>query len=683
MTERFKLVNKSRINNNRVRLIKTGTSTSQLDPLFGAIYENESEVGLCLSPNTIISCVGAKVESEEIVLDGASWAVEIDGVVVELPLTSAFTPSSTVTYEAMVALLEEHGIRVTELKGAVTQPIYCDGAVSTESCKMQDGGWMLEVDGVDMGGPYDLASLDEYSRRREVRIFVTPPLIKFENVSSTEHHTVRLTPVNGETVDPTTLVGAALWLDDLSMCLAPPPKDESCYGKTEAAYITTMPMTLDQIEVVINDVEYGLLVDENSGKITYEVLPDNTLVITNTTNECIRVVLGTSIENGIINSESLIFAVDKPEPYFAFPDENEQFNGVVIHLTPSRLGQVAIDSFYRVDGTIATNAIFGGRTVDFVIKTNSLLPTAGLTFNLDGQDYHMAYGQTELVIPYEIAINTTRYPKTLTPVLTINEPEYLLGGELPSISSITVKPQGFNYGIDVTIQGQYVNSTRQTSTTEPNVSFYVGNRNDIHLSHGDVEYTVKFDASFAGAELRCYPTYAMSELLGVLDSNGSCTFKTPWHWTVRKEQDLGLRLHDVGNPEPFFNIWSIYVYGTEPSIYSDTLGSMKDVTGRLSSGFGNELTITGIPDTILEIEISNDRWGHAGNAATPFATAKRVTRASGSAPFKVTPDKPTMLYSSKAGTMLYYLNYIQVMFVKDGEVTNQGQWFEYKLNVIA
>jgi hypothetical protein len=60
-----------------------------------------------------------------------------------------------------------------------------------------------------------------------------------------------------------------------------------------------------------------------------------------------------------------------------------------------------------------------------------------------------------------------------------------------------------------------------------------------------------------------------------------------------------------------------------------------------------------------------------------------VTRASGSVPFKVVPDKPTMLYSSNAGTMLYYLNYIQVMFVKDGEVSKQGQWFKYKLNVIA
>ena len=42
MTERFKLVNKQLINNNRVRLIKTGNATQQLDPLFGAIYENES-----------------------------------------------------------------------------------------------------------------------------------------------------------------------------------------------------------------------------------------------------------------------------------------------------------------------------------------------------------------------------------------------------------------------------------------------------------------------------------------------------------------------------------------------------------------------------------------------------------------------------------------------------------------
>lgn len=176
MTERFKLVNKSRINNNRVRLIKTGTSTSQLDPLFGAIYENESEIGLCLSPSNIISCVGAKVESEEIVLDGDQWSVEIDGVVVELP--SSFTEApTTITYETMVELLEEKGIRVTELKNTVIPPIYCDGAVSKETCKMQDGGWMLEVDGIDMGGPYDLASLDEYSRRREVRIMVPPPLV--------------------------------------------------------------------------------------------------------------------------------------------------------------------------------------------------------------------------------------------------------------------------------------------------------------------------------------------------------------------------------------------------------------------------------------------------------------------------------------------------------------------------
>lgn len=507
--------------------------------------------------------------------------------------------------------------------------------------------------------------------------------VKFENVSTTEHHTVRLTPVNGEAVDPSTLVGAALWSDDLSMCLAPSPKDETCYGKTEAVYIATMPMTVDQIGIAINDVDYGLLVDKNTDIITYEVLEDNTLVITNTTTKCIRIMLGASFEVGKFTSETVIFATDKPEPYFEFLWSTEQLNAVQIHLAPSRLGQVAIDSLYRVDGLVTDPFIFGGQTIEFILKTNSLLPTAGLNFNLDGQNYHMAYGVTELSIPYVIPANTTRYRQAVTPILTVEEPQYLLGEALPSILPMSVKPEGFNYGIDVTIQGQYVNSTRQTSATESNVSFYVGNRNDIHLGHGDVEYTVKFDASFAGAELRCWPLYAMNELLGVLDSTGSCTFKTPWHWTVRKEQDLGLHLHDAGNPEPFFGISGIYVYGTEPSIYSDTLGSMKEVTGRLSTGFGNELTINGIPHSILEIEISNDRWGSVGNAATPFATPKRVTRESGNLPFKVTPDKPTMLYSSSAGTMLYYLNYIQVLFVKDGVVSKQGQWFEYKLNVIA
>ena len=112
---------------------------------------------------------------------------------------------------------------------------------------------------------------------------------------------------------------------------------------------------------------------------------------------------------------------------------------MAIHLAPSRLGQVAIDSFYRVDGATGNTAIFGGRTIEFVLKTSSLLPAAGLNFNLDGQVYHMAYGATELSIPYEIATNTTRYPRAVTPVLTIEEPQYLLGEALPSISSMIIK----------------------------------------------------------------------------------------------------------------------------------------------------------------------------------------------------------------------------------------------------
>lgn len=167
MTQRFKLVNKSRITNNRIRLIKTATATTEIDPLFGAIYSNDNEVGICLSPNTVISCMGAKVESDEIKIEGNGWSVEVDGVVLD---------AANSDYSAMVELLEANGIRVTELVGEYKQEIVCDGAVAKETLKMQDGGWLLEVDGESMGGPYDLATLDSYSRRREVRVIVPEPL---------------------------------------------------------------------------------------------------------------------------------------------------------------------------------------------------------------------------------------------------------------------------------------------------------------------------------------------------------------------------------------------------------------------------------------------------------------------------------------------------------------------------
>lgn len=180
MAQRFKLVNKSRITNNRIRLVKTPTSNTQIDPLYGAMYENASEVGICLAPNTIISCVGAKVETDEIMIDGDGWSVEIDGQLVELPSSQmsmrTMSTTATTTYEQMVELLEANGVRVTEYVGRHTTPIVCDGALTKEELKMQDGGWMLEIDGESMGGPYDLATLDSYSRRREVRILVPEPL---------------------------------------------------------------------------------------------------------------------------------------------------------------------------------------------------------------------------------------------------------------------------------------------------------------------------------------------------------------------------------------------------------------------------------------------------------------------------------------------------------------------------
>lgn len=204
MAQRFKLVNKSRITNNRIRLVKTPTSNTQIDPLYGAMYENTSEVGICLAPNTIISCVGAKVETDEILIDGDGWSVEIDGQLVELPTPKmamrmmAMSTTATTTYEQMVELLEANGVRVTEYVGHHPTPIVCDGALSKEELMMQDGGWMLEVDGESMGGPYDLATLDNYSRRREVRILVPEPLTcKINNPDRFHYQHLDLSVVEG------------------------------------------------------------------------------------------------------------------------------------------------------------------------------------------------------------------------------------------------------------------------------------------------------------------------------------------------------------------------------------------------------------------------------------------------------------------------------------------------------
>lgn len=506
--------------------------------------------------------------------------------------------------------------------------------------------------------------------------------VKIENVSTTEHHTVRLTPANGEVVDPTTLVGAALWSDDLSICLSPPLKDDSCYGTTEAMFISRSPMTPEQTLLTIDDTSYGYLLDDNTDIIKYEILEDSTLVITNNTDACIRISLGAEIENGIIDATSFGFAEDKPEPYFEF-DQTGFDNVVHIHLAPSRLGKVAIDPTFMIDGSVSTAPIFGDRTVDLVLQTSSLLPASGLNFEVDGQSYHLAFGQKQLTIPITIPKNVTRYPQAIVPELWIDEPEYLLGGSLPSISPITVKPEGFNYGIYIRFKGPYNDLVRQASSTDASVSFYDTTNSEKHLQGGDIEYELTLDPSFAGAELRCWPDYAINPLLGTVNELGVCKFKTPYHWTLRKDQDLGLRLYDVGNPEAFFSIHGLYAYGTEPGIQSDTLGDLKTVTGRLSTGFGNKLTLFNIPRDILEIIISNDPYGHAGNAATPFAAPKRVTRASPDVSFEVVPDKPTMLYNSSAGAMLYYLNYIQIQYVIDGVPSKKGQWYEYRLNVVG
>lgn len=158
MSPKFKLVNKSKINNTRIRLIKTDTSMISLDDLKGAIYENEKEIGICLAPNTIISCVGSKVETDGIVINGDGWFVVVDNEIMN---------SVSVGFDNMVELLEENGVRVTILEGYVPTEITCYDAEESTLVDLT-GEWVLEIDGENLGGPYDLEQLDEVGRTRDV-----------------------------------------------------------------------------------------------------------------------------------------------------------------------------------------------------------------------------------------------------------------------------------------------------------------------------------------------------------------------------------------------------------------------------------------------------------------------------------------------------------------------------------
>lgn len=154
--------------------------------------------------------------------------------------------------------------------------------------------------------------------------------VKIENASRENHHTVRLTPANGDRVDPTTLKGAAIWDDELSLCLAPITRDLSCLGTDEVAIFTTVPETFGDWEFRINDVDMGIVANsindsESPLKIEMTEVEDGFLTrLENRTSECIRIDFN---YNGDVQPDtplanmSMTF-IDIDKEYSSRPSEN-------------------------------------------------------------------------------------------------------------------------------------------------------------------------------------------------------------------------------------------------------------------------------------------------------------------------------------------------------------------------
>lgn len=514
--------------------------------------------------------------------------------------------------------------------------------------------------------------------------------VKIENVSQENHHTVRLTPANGETVDPTTLIGAALWADDLSICLSPLKKDLTCFGTDEVITFEQVPADILNYYLTINDQDMGMVGDaiqtiQQLARIDYSEITGR-LSIENLTSECVRYSLG---GNGTINLEEFVVAPESQTAYHVVSvDPSNSFETLDIHLGPTRLNSVAVDFLYRAAREDSNaSAGFPASPYECIISTASLLPATGITFELGGQEYALDKGQTEISIPFTLPENITRYPYQYTPDITVTNPEFLLGGTLPTLDEITVRPTGFNYGIEVGYGLTTDGIERQAGYTDAYTGYLSLYRDRVvdRLYLGtDREYFLQFDPSFAGAQLHVPRQYAMDSYLGTIDGNGRIEFQLAAPILGRKEIDISFYLTDGDDPRPFFNIYGIFSYPNRPYINSDTIGSPHlGWNVSITSGYGNLITFDSIPPTILEIEVSNDRWGHAPDDVTAFHKPKRLTRDSGSVPFTMIPDKPLRAYSSSAGSMLYYLNYIQVKFVENGIVSDRGMWYEYKLNVFG
>lgn len=510
--------------------------------------------------------------------------------------------------------------------------------------------------------------------------------VKIENASRESHHTVRLTPANGERVDPTTLKGAAIWDDELSLCLAPITRDLSCLGTDEVAIFTTVPETFGDWEFKINDVDMGYVserINDSESPLKIEMTEVEGGFLTrleNRTGECIRIDFN---YNGDVQPDMFVLAEASQGVHHEILEVpgSEGWMYYQIHLGPTRLNSVSLDFSFNSETQTNISQTFAG-AVDFRINTSNLLPTEGLTFTVEGETYTFKKGEKELIIPITIPANPTKYPVQWRPTFEISHPEYLLGGEMPELDEITILPTGFNYAVEMKFATPNTSRVITSDRYYPTASFYDSRPSEGSLrTFPNQEVTLELDSSFAGSEVRLSSNVTLNPLVGVLDAAGKLTFNIPGYIFGRKEVDLGIKLHEPDNPTPYFSIYSVTGWCSRFIMWSDTFGAYSEVAVSMSRGYGTELRISHIPAEIDEIEVYAMAYNHAPDDVTPFHTPKRAKRDPASGNFLFKPDQPVRTYSSSAGSMVYHVNYFAARLYKDGKPTDWVLTIDLKLNV--
>lgn len=510
--------------------------------------------------------------------------------------------------------------------------------------------------------------------------------VKIENASRENHHTVRLTPVNGERVDPTTLKGAAIWDDELRLALATIARDLSCHGTDEVAIFTTVPDTFGDWEFRINDAQLGTVsesVNNPESPLKIELIEVEGGFLTrleNTTGECIRIDFN---YNGDVQPDTFILAESSKGVHHEILEipGSDGWMYYHIHLGPSRLNSVSLDFSFNSDTETNISQTFSG-VLDFRINTTNLLPSEGLTFTVEGETYTLKEGEKELIIPITVPANPTKYPVKWRPTFEISHPEYLLGGEMPELDEITILPTGFNYGVEMKFTTPNTSRVITSNSYYPTASFYDSRPSEGSLrTFPNQEVTLELDPSFAGSEVWLSSKVTMKPFVGVLDAAGKLTFNIPNYIFGRKEVDLEIKLHEPNNPTPYFSIYSVTGWCSRFNMWSDTFNTYDSVTVSMSRGYGTELRVNYIPTEIDEIEVYAMAFNHAPDDVTPFHTPKRAKRDPVSGHFTLTPDQPVRTYSSYAGVMTYYINYFAARLYQDGKPTDWVLIVDLKLNV--